>query len=410
MLAGNPQQQKQADNAPAKQGATAIIPIVGVLSKYPSMLDDVFGFVSTIQIQNQIDAALYDEEVEKIILFIDSPGGTVPGVPDLADYIATAKTIKPIVAYVSDMCASAAYWLASQCTSIVANEAAFVGSIGVFLVLCDESKAADQHGVKYTLISAGEYKGLEVPGLPIDERAIGESQRQVNSIYQLFCSAVQGGRKIDTNQIRNLADGRIHIASQAIELGLIDAIGTLEVAIQLEDITNMDNEKKADSAPSDDMLKQLLDAINSLSEKLDKQDDDDDEDEGEKDEACDKADDEGSEDESAKAIASEHDRLKAIQHACGNRAEFALNAFLSGKSAVEAKAELADLLEQENSKLRKRVSDEGLEPLALGSNQVSNPEDPEQIWTANINNVQSTYQGKKNYFLAAWKHNKKGNK
>lgn len=376
----------------------AIIPIVGPISKYPSVMQQVFGGVSTIDVQSRIEKALYDDSISRIVLFIDSPGGTVAGTSDLGNYIATAKELKPIIAYVSDHCFSAAYWVASQCSAIVCNEGGFVGSIGVYSVLTDSSKAAEQAGFKVTLVSAGEFKGLEEPGLALDPKAIDETQREVNAAYQLFTSAVSSGRNLDQKVVTELADGRIHVAAEAVQLKLIDAIGTLQVA-QTIGVSNMENNKdakalatvKADN--SDDMLdllKQCLAAITSLSEK--KADEDEDDDEASK--------------SVESAVAQQKEVLKAISEACGGRSDFAMKAFLEGKSPVEAKAALADVLQLENETLRKKVAVDVVEPFAAGNVAPVATDDPEAMWAQNIGDVQKAYSGKKEYFLAAMKYNK----
>jgi signal peptide peptidase SppA len=414
---GNPSTPIEPEKSYMVSNGAAIIPVVGPIAKYPSILQMLCGGVSTLAVQHQIDQALYDDTVDSIVLFIDSPGGTVAGTSDLANYIGIAKSLKPITAYISDHCFSAAYWIASQCTRIVANEGAFVGSIGVYTVLLDTSKAAESAGVQVTLISAGEYKGLEEPGLPLADKAIVETQRQVNAAYELFVKSVQEGRRLPTNVVKQLADGRVHVASDAQSLKLIDAIGTLDVALAgVKEQSNMDqnnSQKAADAAPEEkenaptapedvELLKQVLAALAALTQKIDQlaPADDDKED----------ADDDGG-DDMAKAVAADRERLKAIKEACGSRAEFAVEQFLAGKSAVEAKAALADLLNAENTELRKQAgSSEGTEPLAVGKGPgvtALDGSDLEQVWANNVGGVQEKFRGKKEYFLAQAKYNAK---
>jgi signal peptide peptidase SppA len=395
----------------AMNGPTAVIPIVGPISKYPSILDAIFGGVSTLEIQEEIEGAINDDAVESIVLFIDSPGGTVAGTSDLADYIRTAKTLKPITAYVSDHCFSAAYWIAAQCTRIIANEGAFVGSIGVYSVLVDSSQAAAAAGLQFSLIAAGEYKGLLEDGIPLDQKAFAETQRQVNAAYQLFLQNISEGRNWNINEVMRLGDGRVHIASEALKLNLINGIGSIESAMSQEG-NEMDKTKVADandSAPVDEdaVLKQILAAIQALSEKFDDFAGDDDEDtaDGSPDNADDSSDD--TEAKTKAAVAEDRDRLKAINDSCPGRAEFVVAQFLAGKSAIEAKAALADILHTENANLKKQVKHEvdGVEPLALGG-PVETSNDPETIWKENIGGVQAMYSGKKEYYLNALKHKK----
>jgi signal peptide peptidase SppA len=408
----------------AVSGSTAVIPFVGVIAKYA---DDQGRTVSALETQIAIDAAASDDAIESIVLFIDSPGGTVAGTADLAARISVVKATKPITAYVSDNCCSAAYWVASQCSSVIANEAAKVGSIGVFCVLTDTSEAAAKAGIAVRLVAAGEYKGLDSQGLPITDKAIDSHQQIVNSTYDLFVQSISKGRNLSLPVVKQLADGRTHIASEALTLKLIDGIGTLDIAIQLNGETNTmasnvkvkadDSTPDAPAAPaSDDVLKQIMDAITALTAKVDALSKDNDDDES--DSSTDSEDvegDDGADDmdaKVAKAVAADRDRLKAINESCGNRAEFAVAQFLAGKSPVEAKAALADVLTNENSSLRKAVAkgSDGIEPLALGGpSEEANASDPETIWAKNVGDVQKAYSGRKDYFLAAMKHTKKLN-
>lgn len=430
-------QQASAPPAPYQMnGSTAVIPIIGPLTKYPNFWDSMCGWAFTLDIQAAIAKALDDGAVEKIILLIDSPGGMVAGTPDLGDFIARSKLQKPIVAYVSDLCASGAYWLASQCSGIVANPSAFIGSIGVYNILVDQSKAAEQCGVSLVLVSDGEFKGLTEPGLPVGDKAVAETQRIVGSIANLFRAAVGQGRNLEPDVVLQLADGRVHVASEALSLGLIDAIGTLDAAFNFEGIMSTavtggatganaggkqaitktktasdgtDGASGGDSSTPDvaEMCGKILDAINAQTEMLkklvpadDKGADAPSSDSGNADDAAAKG---------KATAASEQTRMKAISAACPGRAEFATQQFILGKSAMEAKAALADLLTTELSAAHKKnaAMEDGTNPIAgvqpQGSGATGAEGDPEQLWSKNEVALKKAF-GTKAGFLAAVKH------
>jgi signal peptide peptidase SppA len=407
----------------------AVIPIVGPIEKYKSIFS---CGTSTIDVQAQLETALSDSTIASIVLYIDSPGGTMAGTTDLADYIASAKSIKPIIAYVSDHCASAAYWIASQCTAIYANAGAFVGSIGVYIVMVDSSVAANQAGYSVKLVAAGEYKGIGVDGVPIDDKAIASVQRSVNAAYDLFTNAVSRGRSLPLADVITLADGEVHIAKEAMSLNLIDGIGTLDAVFNHQKETiNMSNDKlalKADdstdtAAPvqqsDSDILKQILASIASLTEEIKKlnsaSDDDASTDTSDDSDSTDSSSDQVADDNtdaSAKAVSADRDRLKAISEAVGaNRADYALTSFLAGKSALEAKAGLTDLLNAEVDALKKAHKQanafDGIDPIKLEGTTTVNADEAQQLWDRNEGDVQKTYSGKKEYFLANYKHSKK---
>jgi len=409
-----------------KEGSTAIVPVVGMLTKYPNQFDAWCGCVFTLEIQAAIAAALDDESVEQIVLFIDSPGGAAAGTPDLGSFIAQNKSRKPIIAYCSDLCASGAYWLASQCTAIVANPSALIGSIGVYAVLVDQSGAAEKGGCKVYVVSDGQFKGLNEPGLPVDERALGEMQRIVGSIANLFRAAVGEGRSLTPDVVAQLADGRVHIAQEAMALGLIDAIGTFEETMMITKeapataaaaanariktaVRVADDAGGADAASPDvaEICQKILDGVNALTEAFTtftkKKDDETTDDAG--------SDSSSPEDATSKALASDRARLKAISDACPGRADFAMQQYLAGRSADEVKA-MVSALDDEVAKFKKQNAAtanavEGIDPVATGGapgDERNDAEsDPEQIWEKNVGGVQQTYRGKKKYFLAAFR-------
>jgi len=206
----------------------AIIEIVGAMTKYGSSMSDEG---STQFARRKVRAAVRDEEIKSIVIKIDSPGGTVAGNKDLADEVAAAVKIKTVTAYIEDLGASAAYWIASQATKVYANEMALVGSIGTYGVLYDFSGAAVQQGVKATVIRAGEYKGMGTAGTEITDAQKAEYQRIIDQSNSFFKNDVMRGRSFSQEQMDELADGRVHVASDALELGLIDGVQSWAVTL-----------------------------------------------------------------------------------------------------------------------------------------------------------------------------------
>lgn len=208
------------------ENGTATINIHGILMKNPPSWLAWFGIESTdyAQLRSQLAEALGNKAVQSIMLHVDSPGGTVAGSSEAAEAIAAANKIKPVSAYVEDLGASAAYYLASQAGQITANPNAEVGSIGVFTVYDDFSKAAEMQGVKVHVIRSGEHKGMGVIGAPITDEQIEAMQAVIDGMADNFIKAVGSGRKMKAEQVRELATGQVWIAKEAKKLGLIDGI------------------------------------------------------------------------------------------------------------------------------------------------------------------------------------------
>jgi signal peptide peptidase SppA len=221
---------KPAARAREKVGNVAVIPVNGVISKYSAGVSDISQPAGSAcdQIRDDLRAALADVDVAAIMLDCESPGGSVDGIAELADEIADAKNAKPLVAYCSGQCCSAAYWLACQASEVVASKTSAVGSIGVYSVVIDSSRAAESNGYKVNVVKAGAYKAGTVRGAPVTPEALADTQRGINSIYSMFVDAVAAGRGITNEQALALADGRVHIGASALAIGLVDSIATRE--------------------------------------------------------------------------------------------------------------------------------------------------------------------------------------
>jgi len=206
----------------------AVISFDGVVGKRVGMLEKTSGVLDLDDFAADLEKVASDDGVDGIVLDINSPGGTVTGTPEAADMV--AKCRKRVVAYSETMCASAAYWVASQAYAFIAAPSAVVGSIGVYLPLSDRSRLYEMNGVKQHLIKAGKYKGIGVDGTAPTEEMLERLQDRVDFIHAEFKAAVRAGRG-------NIADehmeGQDFFGKQAEQIGLVDSIGTLAQAIRL---------------------------------------------------------------------------------------------------------------------------------------------------------------------------------
>lgn len=207
----------------------AMVPLAGVLMKGTSSL---FECTSTVAARASIRSAANDPRVRSIVLLIDSPGGSVAGTDDLYDEIARANDTKPVVAFIEDLGASAAYYSAVGAAEIVATRSSFVGSIGVFTVIDDTSKAFEDEGVTVHLISSGGVKGQGADGVKITDEALEHWQANVDAMYARFVAVVANRRGMTSERAMELGDGRVHEAADAQRLGLIDAVGRFEDAME----------------------------------------------------------------------------------------------------------------------------------------------------------------------------------
>lgn len=212
-------------------GRVAVVPVMGVLAQRMGMMGQMSGGTSTEQLGATIDNLVADRGVKAILLNIDSPGGSVFGIPELGAKILVGRDEKKIVAFANSTAASAAYWLASQCSEIVVTTGGRVGSIGVIAAHTDESKAEEMQGIKTTYITAGKFKGEGMKPLTDDSQAA--MQAEVNTLYDSFVAAVAKGRGVTANRVESdFGQGRMKFAKDAVESGMADRVATLEQTLR----------------------------------------------------------------------------------------------------------------------------------------------------------------------------------
>lgn len=212
-------------------GRIALVPVFGVLAQRMNLMSSMSGGTSTEALGATIDNLVADRGVKSIVLNIDSPGGSIFGIPELADKMLRAREEKRIVAVANSTAASAAYWLASQASEIAVTPSGRVGSIGVIAAHTDESKAEEMAGVKTTYITAGEYKGEGYK--PLTDESQAALQKEVDAYYGMFTAAVAKGRGVTAHRVeQDYGKGRTVLAKDAFAAGMVDRVATLEQTIR----------------------------------------------------------------------------------------------------------------------------------------------------------------------------------
>ena len=240
-------------------GGIAVLPLYGIVTQRGNMVDDVSGpgSTSTQQFTASLRQALADESVSQILIDIDSPGGSVYGVAELADEIASARSQKPVFAIANSLAASAAYWIGCAASEFYVTPGGEVGSIGVWQAHQDYSRAMDEAGVKTTLISAGKFKVEGNPYTPLDEEAQAFMQSRVDDYYGAFTKAVARGRGVPISQVRDgMGQGRVLGADAALTNQMVDGVATLD-----DVINKMRRTGKAQAKPTVSRLAQARHAL-----------------------------------------------------------------------------------------------------------------------------------------------------
>lgn len=218
--------------APKPGGAIAVLPIHGVIMPHAGLMSDMSGGVALDTWVEMFRAAVADEAVSTIVLDVDSPGGSVALVDEVATEIRAARGSKTIVAVANTMAASAAYYLASQAGELYVSPSGMVGSIGVFNIHTDFSGMNEQEGIDYTYVFAGEHKVDGNPDEPLSDEAKATMQATVRSYYDMFVQAVAKGRGVSTAQVEaSYGQGRMLTAKDALAAGMVDGIQSLDETI-----------------------------------------------------------------------------------------------------------------------------------------------------------------------------------
>lgn len=227
---------RKQEAARAGQGANiAVLPFYGVVTQRGNMADDISGpgSASTQKFTTALRQALQDPSVGAVLIDIDSPGGSVYGVEELANEIISSRSEKPIVGLANSLAASAAYWVGAACSELYVTPSGEVGSIGVWQAHEDWSKALDDAGVKTTFISAGKYKVEGNYTEPLGEEAREFMQSRVDDYYAAFTKAVSKGRGVGIDVVRkDFGQGRVYGAQQAVSAGMVDGVMTFDDVVK----------------------------------------------------------------------------------------------------------------------------------------------------------------------------------
>lgn len=200
--------------------STRLIPVFGILGKHLDSLEMMCGGCSVDKVSAALTAADKDTDCERIVLAFHSPGGTVTGIPELAAKIKDIGTRKPIISYTDGECCSAALWLASQCDTFLCSPSATVGSVGVFVLVLDESRRLEMEGVKVQAISDGKFKLAGAPFKPLTPEEAAMLQARVDAIGTAFRAALTSARTIAAEDLQ----GQVFSGEEAAARGFVDGM------------------------------------------------------------------------------------------------------------------------------------------------------------------------------------------
>jgi len=173
-----------------------------------------------------------DNDVKAVVLRVNSPGGSATAAEVMQREVRLTRKVKPVVVSMGDVAASGGYWISADANRIFAEPNTITGSIGVFGLLFNVQKLANNNGITWDVVKTARYADSQTVSRPKTPQELAFHQRSVDRIYNLFLSKVASGRKIPLPNVAEVAQGRVWSGLAAKQVGLVDEIGGLDAAIQ----------------------------------------------------------------------------------------------------------------------------------------------------------------------------------
>lgn len=202
-------------------------------------------YIAGIKLVGEINDAVADDVIEKlesaeddpnavgILLEVNSPGGAVVPSQQIYDTIKELKTVKPVVTYVREMAASGAYYSTAPSNAIVATRGSLIGSIGVILNGVEAYRLIDYLKINTVTLKTGALKDAGSPTRPMNNADKKYLQSLINATRAQFAADVKAARKTSKETMDNMSDGRVVLAPEALNLKLIDKVGSRDDALDV---------------------------------------------------------------------------------------------------------------------------------------------------------------------------------
>jgi protease-4 len=213
-------------------GKIAVIPLSGIITTADSSL--LSGSTITLElVKDYLTKAEEDKAVKAIVLRIESPGGEIAPCQEILWEIERVKETKLIVVSMGSTAASGGYYISTQAHKIVAMPTTQTGSIGVISAVINVEELLEKLGIQIEIFKGGKYKDMYWGFRELTPEEEEIMQGMVDEYYEQFVDVVAEGRGLSKEEVRNLATGQIYTGTEAKELGLVDALGDLDTAINL---------------------------------------------------------------------------------------------------------------------------------------------------------------------------------
>lgn len=210
-----------------------------------------------------------DSSISAVVLRVNSPGGSVFASEKIKTELDLLKETRPVIASYGDYAASGGYWISANCDYIISDATTLTGSIGVFSMIPDVSKTlSEKLHVNVTNVKSNKHSDMMSLFHTLDPAEIDYMQKSVEDIYTKFTSIVSVGRNKTVSYVDSIAQGRVWTGAEALEIGLVDQIGTLEDAIHyaigtIDGATGLDDVEIVEFPKPQSTFESLMESISS---------------------------------------------------------------------------------------------------------------------------------------------------
>lgn len=213
-------------------GGVAILPMNGVMAPKMNLMMRLSGGTSTQMFGLWFKQAMNNSDVHSIVIHADTPGGSARGNQELVDLIEQNREGKKVLSVVEGMCCSAGYYVGSCADEMIASPSSQIGSIGTAIQFIESVEADKKMGLEYRTIRSGENKFKPNPHEKTDEKTLQRLQSYCDSVNEMFLQTVAKYRRVSRQEVLDkFGQGDVFVASKALDLGMIDRIGTLEQVV-----------------------------------------------------------------------------------------------------------------------------------------------------------------------------------
>jgi protease-4 len=194
---------------------------------------EIYGVIAdSKQVIEQLHDFRDNDSIKAMVLRIDSPGGGVGPSQEIYDEVKIVDTEKPVVVSMGSVAASGGYYIAAGAREIIANPGTITGSIGVIMEFANVQELLDKIGLSSVVVKSGAYKDIGSPTREMTDAEREILQNLIDDVHSQFVASVAAGRHLPSEVVNTFADGRIFSGRRAMEMGLVDKMGNLEVAIK----------------------------------------------------------------------------------------------------------------------------------------------------------------------------------